>query len=61
MNHHLLMFVLNMGLYMKLEHLIHLNSMEWLSERTHSKGNNECNVDKLWSTRKHVGRNHFVC
>ena len=29
MNHHLLMFVLNMGLYVKPQHLIHLNPMEW--------------------------------
>ena len=23
--------------------------------------NDECNVDKLWHTTKHVRRNHFVC
>ena len=33
MNRHLLTFVLNMGLYMKPQHLIPLNPMEWLSVR----------------------------
>ena len=33
MNGQLLMFVPNMRLYMKPQHLIHLNPMEWLSER----------------------------
>ena len=32
-NRHLLMFVLNMRLYMKPQHLIHLNPMEWPSKR----------------------------
>ena len=34
MNHHLLMFVLSMRLYMKPQHLIHLNPIEWPNERS---------------------------
>ena len=60
MNHHFLIFVFNMGLYMKPQHLIHLNPMKWLSKKSHSIGNDDRNVDKFLSTTKHVGRSHFV-
>ena len=30
-------------------------------KESHSKGNDECNVDKFWSTTKHVRKSHFVC
>ena len=31
------------------------------NDESHSKRNDECNVDKFWSNIKHVGRSHFAC
>ena len=31
------------------------------AKETHSKRNDGCSIDKLWSTTKHVGISYFVC
>ena len=41
--------------------LLALNHWSSSTKESYFVGNDECNVNKLWSNTKHVGESHFDC